>query len=104
MGPVTPEALADYLGVDAVGDAMTARNLSMAADSANARLAGALGAGADLADPRALNLGLMWAADSYDERGTGGSSAKEEGACARAERDMVLQLQLEARARREAGA
>ena len=99
---VTREALAAYLGVDDP-DAPALANLEAAASSANARLAGALGTDADLADARALQLGLMWAADAYDDR-DGAASAKESAARSRAERDMVLQLQLEARARRGAGA
>lgn len=99
MQTVTVDALAAYLGVDAADDPMTLANLNMAAQAASMRLRGALGPDADLMDPRAVYLCLMWAADAYDERGTS-VSAKQEGAMSRAERDIVCQLQLEARARR----
>ncbi len=93
---VTREALAAYLGVDDP-DEFALANLDTAARAANARLAGALGADADFDDARALQLGLMWAADAYDERD---GSAKSESARSRAEVDIATQLRLEARARR----
>lgn len=96
-GTVTADALAAYLGVDCADDAMVSANLAMACAAANAWLAGALGEGADLSDPRALALGLAAAADVYDERSfEGGGSAKASGALRRMVADLSAQLRLEA--------
>lgn len=92
--PVTSEALMRYLGIEDDADEMTAANVEMAAQSANAYLAGALGASADLSDPRALAVGLAAAADVYDNRCM--DDGKASSAVRRMVADLCAQMRLEA--------
>ncbi len=96
--PVTADALAAYLGVDDDADAMTAANLWAAAQAANAYLRGALGLADEggYADPRALAVGLAFAADLYDNRSYADESAKASGAVRRMVCDLSFQLRCEA--------
>ena len=98
-GPVTREALLAYLGIDYADDPMVSSVADAAAASANAYLAGALGDGADTADPRALAVGLAVAADFYDNRALEADSQKASGAVRRLVADLCAQLRAEALAR-----
>lgn len=97
--PTVTEAM-EYLGIDYPDDVIT-RNVTRALSAAVKTLHGAVGEDVeDLMpdDPRAKELVLIYLDDLYSDRGI---SAKVSGTTRRMVADMVLQLQLELRTRRE---
>ena len=97
--PTVEDALA-YLGIDYPDD-LIKKNVTRALASATKWLHGAVGEDVDTLlpdDSRAAELVLIIMDDLYSEKGV---SAKVSGATRRTVADMVLQLQLELRTRRE---
>ncbi len=98
--PTIDEALT-YLGIDYT-DKVTTANVERALATAIKTLHGAVGEDVETLmpkDPRAKELVLIYLDDLYSERGI---SAKVSGTTRRMVSDMVLQLQLELRTKREA--
>lgn len=97
---VTVDSAAAYLAADAT-DTVVAANITRALSTAEAILAGAVGADARTlmpTDPRLDELVLIYTDDLYSDRGV---SAKVSGATRRLVADMELQLRMELRVLRE---
>lgn len=100
--PTIEDALA-YLGID-YPDAVTRRNATRALATAIKTLHGAVGEDVERLlpnDERATEIVLMFTDDLYSQRGT---SAKVSGATRQLVNDMMLQLQMELRTKREEAA
>lgn len=98
--PTYDDAL-NYLGID-YADVLVQANVTRALAAARKVLEGAVGADVwELLpeDPRAAELVLIYLDDLYSDRGV---SAKVSGATRRLVATMVLQLQLDVQAAREA--
>lgn len=100
--PTYEDALA-YLGIDYPDDVIT-KNATRALGAAIKTLHGAVGDDVEQllpGDDRAREIVLMFADDLYSQRGT---SAKVSGATRQLVSDMLMQLQLELRTKREGAA
>jgi hypothetical protein len=97
--PTIEEALA-YMGYDQ-SDAMVLTNVQRAMATARAVMLGAVGADVEQYlpdDPRVKELILIYTDDLYTERGV---KAKVSGATRKLVADMVLQLKLELRRKKD---
>ena len=97
----TVEALLAYIPIDYPDD-LTQKNAARALATAKKTLYGAVGEDVEQllpGDDRAKELVLMFAKDLYEQRGY--TSAKVTGATRQLAADMILQLQMELRRRRE---
>ena len=93
-----------YLGIDVTDDPVINANAARCLATATQILHGAVGADVDTylpSDYRVHELVLIYAEDLYSQRGM---AAKVSGATRRLVADMVLQLQTELQAAREAAA
>ena len=100
--PTIEDALA-YLGIDYPDDVIR-RNANRALATAIKTLHGAVGEDVERLlpnDERATEIVLMFTDDLYSQRGT---SAKVSGATRQLVNDMILQLQMELRTKREEAA
>lgn len=100
--PTIDDVLA-YLGIDYPDDVII-KNASRALATAIKTLHGAVGEDVEQllpGDDRAKEIVLMFADDLYSQRGT---SAKVSGATRQLVSDMILQLQMELRTKREEAA
>ena len=100
--PTIEDALA-YLGIDYPDDVIR-RNANRALATAIKTLHGAVGEDVEQLlpnDERAAEIVLMFTDDLYSQRGT---SAKVSGATRQLVNDMILQLQMELRTKREEAA
>lgn len=100
--PTIEDALA-YLGIDYPDDVIR-RNANRALATAIKTLHGAVGEDVEQLlpnDERATEIVLMFTDDLYSQRGT---SAKVSGATRQLVSDMILQLQMELRTKREEAA
>lgn len=100
--PTIEDVLA-YLGIDYQDD-ITTRNATRALAAAIQTLHGAVGEDVEQllpGDARAKEIVLMFADDLYSQRGT---SAKVSGATRQLVSDMIMQLQMELRTKREEAA
>lgn len=90
MAVITAYDLQGHLGIDVVDEQITT-NLERAVNAACRWLSGAVGT-FDEADPRAIDLALIAAADLYDNRalsGVPGSTVRKMA------RDFAMQLRIE---------
>lgn len=93
-----------YLGIDVTDDPVINANAARCLATAKQILFGAVGADVETylpGDPRVLELVLVYTDDLYSQRGM---TAKVSGATRRLVADMVLQLQTELQAAKEAAA
>lgn len=100
--PTIEDVLA-YLGIDYQDD-ITTRNANRALAAAIKTLHGAVGEDVEKllpGDARAKEIVLMFADDLYSQRGT---SAKVSAATRQLVSDMIMQLQMELRTKREEAA
>ena len=100
--PTIEDALA-YLGIDYPDDIIR-RNANRALATAIQTLHGAVGEDVERLlpnDARATEIVLMFTDDLYSQRGT---SAKVSGATRQLVNDMIMQLQMELRTKREEAA
>lgn len=100
--PTIEDALA-YLGIDYPDDVIR-RNATRALATAIKTLHGAVGEDVERLlpnDERATEIVLMFTDDLYSQRGT---SAKVSGATRQLVSDMIMQLQMELRTKREEAA
>lgn len=100
--PTIEDALA-YMGID-YPDTVTRRNANRALATAIKTLHGAVGEDVEKLlpnDERATEIVLMFTDDLYSQRGT---SAKVSNATRQLVNDMILQLQMELRTKREEAA
>ncbi len=98
--PTVEDVLA-YIPID-YPDELTRKNADRALAAAKKALYGAVGEDVEQllpGDERAKELVLMFAKDLYEQRGY--TSAKVTGATRQLAADMILQLQMELRRRRE---
>ena len=101
---VTIEDALVYMGID-YPDEVVIKNATRALATAQRTLKGAVGDDVDELlpnDERAAEIVLQWTDDLYKQRGS--TSAKVTGATRRMTEDMVLQLQMDLRRRREGAA
>lgn len=100
--PTIEDALA-YMGIDYPDDVIT-KNASRALAAAIKTLHGAVGEDVEQllpGDDRTKEIVLMFTDDLYSQRGT---SAKVSGATRQLVSDMIMQLQMELRTKREEAA
>ena len=98
---VTIEEVIEYIPID-YPDELTRKNANRALATAKKTLYGAVGEDVEQllpGDERAKELVLMFAKDLYEQRGY--TSAKVTGATRQMAADLILQLQMELRRRRE---
>ena len=103
MMPTLEDALL-YMGIDVIDDPVINANAARCLSTAKQILYGAVGEDIETylpADPRALELVLVFTEDLYSQRGM---AAKVTGATRRSVANMLLQLQMELRTAKEAAA
>lgn len=92
---VTAQDVLDYLGYEDAPDEIVLRNINRQLPAADRFLQSAIHEDYDREDPRAKELGVMIAAELYDNRGV--MSASSEARYRRIARDFMMQMRLEKR-------
>lgn len=103
MMPTLEDALL-YMGIDVTDDPVINANAARCLSTAKQILFGAVGEDLETylpSDPRALELVLVYTEDLYSQRGM---ASKVSGATRRSVSNMLLQLQTELQAAKEAAA